>query len=324
MKIDILIPTYNRKGYLIKAINSVLKQTYKNINIIISDNASTDWTDEIIKNYKKKYDNIKYYKNETNIWPLYNFKKCIYEYSKSNYVLFLSDDDELIDENYIKNAVDFIQKNENTVIVISNSKIIYQDLNLEFIENKKLPKIINWKDFFMNYWTWDYNISRCNAIFNRRLAIENDCYNWKIFYADSDCFFRLMMFGNIWFIDTIWSLYRLHSSNSYKKADVDLYIKNLDFINRNYCFSLNYIKDISILNIWKDRFLKSYLNSVFNNLILFSEYPLKNIKFFNKILLEKKNNFHKLNFSILSLFIVRYLIKMKIFYKLMILINNRK
>jgi glycosyltransferase involved in cell wall biosynthesis len=67
MTIDIIIPTYNRKNYLKKAIDSVLKQSYKDINIIISDNDSDDLTEELVNEYLSKYDNIYYYKQDINI-----------------------------------------------------------------------------------------------------------------------------------------------------------------------------------------------------------------------------------------------------------------
>jgi len=50
--VSIIIPTYNRANYLEKAIESVLKQTYENIEIIVSDNASTDNTMEVMQKYK--------------------------------------------------------------------------------------------------------------------------------------------------------------------------------------------------------------------------------------------------------------------------------
>ncbi len=323
MKIDIIIPTYNRKKYLEKAINSVLRQSYKNINIIISDNNSTDWTDIFIKEYLNKYNNITYYKQKENIWWLKNYQKCLYEYSKSEYILFLSDDDELYDNTYIEKSIQTFKENTNVVIVMSNTKLFYDDLNLEFDEDKKLKSIINWKEFFLNYWTWDYSISWCNAIFNRKLAIENNCYNWKIFYADSDCFFRLMMFWNIAFIKTIWSIYRLHSKNSYKITSIDKYIKNIDYINRNYDFAKNFL-DKDKLNFWKERMITSYFTTVYNNIILFSKNPIYNLNKINKYFSKNNINLKKSYLNLIKLFIARFLMKIKFFHKKMILINNKK
>ena len=323
MTIDILIPTYNRKDYLKKAIDSILKQSYKNINIIISDNNSNDWTNELVNEYLSKYGNIFYYKQEKNIWPWNNYKKCLYEYAKSDYILFLSDDDELFDEKYIEKAIEVIKNNKDIVIVMSNTKLVYDDLNLEFVENKKIQNIIDWKNFFINYWIWDYSISWCNAIFNRKLAIENDCYNSEIFYADSDSFFRLMMFWKIAFIPVLWSIYRLHSKNSYKITNLETYIKNIDYIIRNYEFAKKYI-NINELNNWTSRMCNWYWNTVYNNLILFSTKPISNILELNKYIKYNSIIVNKSIIDMVILFIARYLMKIKFIHKKMILLNNRK
>ena len=62
-RVDILIPTYNREQYIKPCIDSILNQTYKDINIIIYDDGSTDNTEAIIKEYQATHKNIKYIKN---------------------------------------------------------------------------------------------------------------------------------------------------------------------------------------------------------------------------------------------------------------------
>ena len=67
--ISLCIPTYNRAKYLKKSIESVIKQkAFKNgkIEIIISDNASNDNTENMCLNFVNKYKNIHYYRNDVN------------------------------------------------------------------------------------------------------------------------------------------------------------------------------------------------------------------------------------------------------------------
>ena len=59
--VSVLIPTYNRKKMLKRALDSVLQQTYKNIEIYVSDNASTDNTIELMYEYSNKDKRIIYF-----------------------------------------------------------------------------------------------------------------------------------------------------------------------------------------------------------------------------------------------------------------------
>ncbi len=64
-KVSIIIPTYNAKNYIERCINSIIEQTYKNLEIIIINDGSSDNSENIILNMKKKYENIiKYYSQE--------------------------------------------------------------------------------------------------------------------------------------------------------------------------------------------------------------------------------------------------------------------
>ena len=71
--ISIGIPTFNRSKLLITAISSALNQSYKNIEIIISNNCSTDNTAEILKSYEK-LKNIKVFNQIKNIGVVNNWK----------------------------------------------------------------------------------------------------------------------------------------------------------------------------------------------------------------------------------------------------------
>lgn len=67
--LSICIPTYNRANHLKKTLDSIVLQKAfgEDVEIIISDNASTDETEQVASSYCKKYDNIMYYRNEQNV-----------------------------------------------------------------------------------------------------------------------------------------------------------------------------------------------------------------------------------------------------------------
>ena len=94
--LSICIPTYNRAQSLNKTLMSIVTQQGfdKNIEIIISDNASLDNTEEVSRAFCSKYENIKYYKNANNIEDA-NFP-LVLSYSTGDYVKLLSDNKPLL------------------------------------------------------------------------------------------------------------------------------------------------------------------------------------------------------------------------------------
>ena len=90
--VSAIIPTYNSVNYISEAINSVLNQTYKNCEIIVVDDGSTDNTRKTVENYIRKYPHkIKYFYQE-NKGPSAARNKGIKE-ARGNYIAFLDSDD---------------------------------------------------------------------------------------------------------------------------------------------------------------------------------------------------------------------------------------
>ena len=65
--VSVITPVYNAEKYIKKTIDSILNQSYKNIEIILVDDCSNDASQEIIKEYCNKYSNIVYKLQETNM-----------------------------------------------------------------------------------------------------------------------------------------------------------------------------------------------------------------------------------------------------------------
>lgn len=105
--LTIAIPTYNRVDYLKRSLASVLTQLDDGVEIIISDNAATDTTQEYMEGIVNDYPSVKYVRNSENIGPDNNFLQC-YKLANGKFVLLLGDDDILV-ENALKHILDFLK-----------------------------------------------------------------------------------------------------------------------------------------------------------------------------------------------------------------------
>jgi len=90
--VSILIPTYNRRIMLERALDSARSQSYENCEIIVSDNCSTDETFSFLKSYQGKCRNLYIHKTEKNIGPLHNLLNALNN-ARGVYAYFLADDD---------------------------------------------------------------------------------------------------------------------------------------------------------------------------------------------------------------------------------------
>lgn len=127
--LTIAIPTYNRLQELSESLDRVIKYSEgKNIEILVSDNASTDGTKEYMLMLQKNNPMIKYYRNPKNLGFDGNFLNCL-EKANGEYIWLLGDDDFMLD-----GAVDsiFLAMSKNPVCIHLNSSGIAQKHPIKF------------------------------------------------------------------------------------------------------------------------------------------------------------------------------------------------
>ena len=111
--VSIIIPTYNRAGLLKKSINSVLNQTFKNFEVIIVDDGSTDNTENVIKSFNNS--KIRYIKNKKNIGAA-TARNIGIKTAKGKFIAFQDSDDEWLPKK-LKKQVEILTAHQNNNIV---------------------------------------------------------------------------------------------------------------------------------------------------------------------------------------------------------------
>lgn len=207
-KVSIIIPVYNGSNYLKKAIESAIKQTYKNIEILIINDGSTDngKTEKIAKSYGNK---IKYYKkNNGGVASALNYgiKK-----STGDYISWLSHDD-LYESNKIEEEMDLIEKMENKNSIIF-SDYEYIDENDKILENINISeKIVSVDKYFVFY---KRLISGISLLIPKTKLVETGLFNIEKKYTqDYDMWYRLIKTTDFYYLNKNLVKVRLHSQQS--------------------------------------------------------------------------------------------------------------
>ena len=147
--VTIGIPTYNRAEKLRRAIESVLSQDYPAIEVLISDNSSTDGTQEMCRQFCERDNRINYIRQADNIGAAANFEYVL-QRAAGEYFMWLGDDD-WIDSTYIASCVSVLDSNPDYALV-SGVPHYYNGGELDFV-GKSFDLIQdNWAVRVMQYY----------------------------------------------------------------------------------------------------------------------------------------------------------------------------
>ena len=138
-RIDILMATYNGEKYLVEQLDSIINQTYRNWNLLIRDDNSTDKTLEIIQNYHKKDKRIKILKdNKGNLGIVRNFEELL-KSSESEFIMF-SDQDDIWVENKLDMYLKMIEKIKNKGFMIHSDAILFDKNKSNILKDTFISK----------------------------------------------------------------------------------------------------------------------------------------------------------------------------------------
>lgn len=112
--VSVGLPVFNGEDYLEEALDSILAQTYSDFELIISDNASTDRTEEICRAYTVRDKRIRYFRNETNLGAAKNFNR-VFELSSGEYFKWASYDDVLGPE-FLSRCITVLDQDSSIVL----------------------------------------------------------------------------------------------------------------------------------------------------------------------------------------------------------------
>lgn len=289
-KINILMATYNGRLYLRKQLDSILNQTYTNFRLLVSDDASTDSTLKILKEYEEKDSRIEIYGHQKNMGIVANFEFLIGKV-RSEYFMF-ADQDDIWEKDKIEKTLNKIQETDSD-LVYTDLEVVNSRLKqvapsywkLKGFENK-IKKYNNFESLYLNNY-----ITGCTMLVKSKWINEFLPLPKSTSYVLHDYWISLIVSqsGKISYIDEPTIKYRQHNHN---KVGSKTKSEELD--------TLDEIRDMFI-NVKIEHF-KTFIENE-------DKFKSDEIKELNKKALEyyeKLKNVKKINFSNWALFFKLY------------------
>lgn len=146
--VTIGLPTFNRADSFEKTLRSAIAQDYPNLEIVISDNASTDGTEQICNQLRKEREGVTYVRQEKNLGASNNFMTVLH-HARGEYFMWLGDDDWL-DANYISSCVAHFLKDTGASIVgglpkyYIGDRYIYSGITMNFTDDSASKRLRNY------------------------------------------------------------------------------------------------------------------------------------------------------------------------------------
>ena len=232
MLISVVIPVYNVEKYLSQCLDSVINQTYKNLEIICVDDSSTDNSLEILKEYAQKDTRIKIIKNEKNLGLGLTRNEGV-KVAKGEYIHFL-DSDDWMNLNAYEKLFDTVKKiNFPDVITFSyfsHNQITGKIKKIRLAPNKNEQKTFNIYETpeCLKYWTssaWVKFLKRTFILENSLKFNDYRCYEDIAFSIES-----VLKAKSIYFLDEYLLNYRADRKDS--------------LLEKQYLFLDHIVKDI--------------------------------------------------------------------------------
>ena len=277
--VTIGLPTYNRPVGLKRCLESILLQTYSNVEIIISDNCSTDNTvQEIIKEYREKDKRIQSFRQSINIGLEENFN-FVFAQSNAAYFIWMSDDD-YFDANYIEACMKELIHNHDYVLCsgvahyYSDSRFLYTEKMFLVDQQtpfRRLRTYFSRVDKNGNF----YGVFRNKLLSEKPIGLHIGC-DWS-FMA------KLAILGKLTYTNNT-SYHRSAVGNSETKKKM---INKFGFNMFRRIFFETYVAYIVSSNIFNDNSVKNKFSLIARKRIATMIFFQINYKLFMKFLIKK-------------------------------------
>lgn len=190
--VTIMIPTYNQAKYIVKTVESALAQDYSNKVVLVSDDCSTDETQQLLQPFVAE-GRIRYFRNEINLGRVANYRRLLYELASTEWVINLDGDDYYTNNSFISSAMAAIgEVGFGDVLFFQGThvRLVGKEQKIYFPQISGVQEVLVAKSYFFSYSAINY-FSHMSTLYNRSYATQNGFYELNI--ASSDVYSLLKL-----------------------------------------------------------------------------------------------------------------------------------
>ena len=212
-KVSICIPVYNGEKTIQQTIDSVLNQTYKNIEVVICDNQSTDNTVEIIKSNTDS--RIFFYQNEENVGMAGNWNECL-KRATGDYIHFLCADDYILPD-CIGKKTKVLDSNPKVIMVSSATDIVNENDKLVMRRIRQRHNVIldGYKLAKKSLHRGNLFGEPSNIMFRKSALEKSGVFSLNSYYTtDWELWVKLAVLGKVAYLKEPLTVYRISTSNT--------------------------------------------------------------------------------------------------------------
>ncbi len=225
--VSIGIPTYNRaERNLHKVIERALGQTYKNVEVIVSDNCSSDNTPELVGSFDDP--RLRYFRQQTNIGPINNFNYCLNQ-AKGKYFLLFHDDD-MIDADFVESCIAALKPGQDVGVIFTGVRIIDEHNEVQ-MEYRNRASGLSPSDFILGWFEGKVSLYLCSTLYHtEKLRAVGGFHSPKDLFDDLVPTFTLVAQEGRADVSDIKASFRRHSGSGGSAMPISDWIEDSHYL----------------------------------------------------------------------------------------------
>ena len=292
--ISVIMPVYNTAEYISRSLLSVLNQSYKNLELIVVNDGSTDDSLNIVENYSKSYKNVKILSLDSNHGAGYARNQGL-AVAQGNIIGFI-DSDDWLDSNFYSTLIDNMQKYQSDISVsgIINEYRSKKESNVRYLY--KYENILS-SDYAIELLARIFNTDIYltpivnNKIYKRSLFCDNQLnFMDKSYYEDDILTLWLFYFANKIGVSSLTNYHYLQRESSIMHTFTNKHIDDLFEAFKKLKLDIKANNAIKLESVYYKYFEKNF-SALLQNLFTRENNVTLQRKYLNRIITALKNNF---------------------------------